>query len=95
MPWILILVFIIQFALIFSVTELADESYYRFWSQNLSLYYVDHPPFIAFLYRVGGRWLNLLLMPFFAYLLGSVLIDVKQKSQMADFDPSKISNSPW
>lgn len=32
----------------------SDENYYWVWAQNLSLSYFDHPPFVAWLFKVGS-----------------------------------------
>jgi hypothetical protein len=61
------LLWCIQLILIFIVPQVADETYYWYWSQNLSLNYLDHPPVIAWVYALGGRWFNALMWPLSAY----------------------------
>lgn len=36
------------------VPQTADENYYWVWSQNLQLSYFDHPPFVAWLFKLGS-----------------------------------------
>lgn len=36
----------------------SDEAYYWFWSHHLQLSYYDHPPFIAWLFRLGHLFEN-------------------------------------
>lgn len=43
----------------------SDESYYWVWSHHLQLSYFDHPPFVAWLFKLGhpfesfGHWVRL------------------------------------
>ncbi len=67
------LLWCLQLILIFIVPQVADETYYWYWSKNLSLNYLDHPPVIAWVYALGGRWLNALMLPLSAYWVGQGL----------------------
>jgi 4-amino-4-deoxy-L-arabinose transferase-like glycosyltransferase len=40
-------------AIVSIVPLTADEHYYWVWAQNLSLSYYDHPPFVAWLFKIG------------------------------------------
>lgn len=44
---------LIKCLLVSFVPLTADENYYWVWSQNLSLSYFDHPPFVAWLFKIG------------------------------------------
>lgn len=44
----------IKITLVSFVPLTADENYYWVWSQKLSLSYFDHPPFVAWLFKLGS-----------------------------------------
>jgi len=44
---------LIKCILVSIVPLTADENYYWVWSQNLALSYFDHPPFVAWLFKLG------------------------------------------
>lgn len=48
-----------KFFLVSFVPLTADENYYWVWSQNLALSYFDHPPLVAWLFKLGDG------LPFF------------------------------
>lgn len=45
---------LIKCLLVSFVPLTADENYYWVWSQNLALSYFDHPPFVAWLFKIGN-----------------------------------------
>lgn len=45
---------ILKLILVSFVPLTADENYYWVWSQKLSLSYFDHPPMVAWLFKVGS-----------------------------------------
>lgn len=61
---ILTISWLAQCYLVIALPEMADEAYYTRWGENLRLGYLDHPPGVALWSRIGGRWLNLFLLPF-------------------------------
>lgn len=44
---------VIKLCLAFFIPFFADEAYYWVWSQNLQLSYFDHPPMVAWLFKLG------------------------------------------
>ena len=52
-----------QCYLVNALPEVADEAYYTRWGELLSWGYFDHPPAVALWAKLGGRYLNLLLLP--------------------------------
>jgi 4-amino-4-deoxy-L-arabinose transferase-like glycosyltransferase len=44
---------LLKLGLVTAVPLTADENYYWVWSQNLQLSYYDHPPFVAWLFKLG------------------------------------------
>ena len=66
MIWIL--GWIAQVVLVVTLPEVADEAYYERWGEVARLGYLDHPPAVAWWSSLGGRWLNLTLLPI-AWLL--------------------------
>ena len=65
MPWRMIWVagWVAQVTLVITLPEVADEAYYERWGEVTRLGYLDHPPAVAWWSRLGGRWLNLTLLP--------------------------------
>lgn len=62
---------LIKFLLVSFVPLTADENYYWVWSQNLALSYFDHPPFVAWLFKIGHFFPDIMLKwpaVFFAHL---------------------------
>lgn len=43
----------LKMGLVSYAPQTADENYYWVWAQNLSLSYYDHPPFVAWLFKLG------------------------------------------
>lgn len=56
--WIALL---IKCVLVSFIPLTADENYYWVWSQNLSLSYFDHPPFVAWLFKLGHFFPEIML----------------------------------
>lgn len=52
---------LVKLALTTWVPQTADENYYWVWSQNLSLSYYDHPPMVAWLFKLGSFLPDLML----------------------------------
>jgi hypothetical protein len=79
------LLWCVQLILIFIVPQVADETYYWYWSKDLSLNYLDHPPIIAWVYALGGRWLNALMWPLSAYWVSQGLRQIEGGSFESKF----------
>lgn len=67
--WILLFFVASKFMLSALIPLIGDEAYYWVWSNHLQLSYLDHPPFVAWLFKIsqfgsdifGPRWASLLL----------------------------------
>lgn len=65
--WLLFL--LLKLGLVSLVPLTSDENYYWVWAQNLCLSYFDHPPFVAWLFKLGS-WLPDSMLKWPAVLLG-------------------------
>lgn len=61
--WACVTAWLGQVYLAIYLPEVADEAYYKRWSEDLNWGYFDHPPGVAWWSFAGGRLLNLLLLP--------------------------------
>ena len=63
LKWACLLAWLCQVYLVVYLPEVADEAYYKRWSEHLDWGYFDHPAGVAWWSFAGGRLLNLLLLP--------------------------------
>ena len=75
-----VLAWFAQVYLVAYLPELADEAYYKRWSEQLDWGYFDHPPAVAWWFLAGGRILNLCLLPlaWFNFIWAGRLLGARQ-----------------
>lgn len=89
--YLIAIYFICKLILSKTVPLIGDEAYYWVWTQNIQLSYFDHPPFVAWLFKLaelislpflGPRWVSIALS------VGTIWLWVQiAKQTLSDLSP--------